>query len=144
MSNTKIIVLQKKELIYTGIFAALLLFFVLILILMFGPGHKKKVKETAQYIPGIYTSELALNDTLLNIEVVVDENHINSVSFSNLDDSVAAMYPLLEPALTDLETQLCNNVAPDAITTSEDSKYTQTLLLDSIKHALAKAKKTDK
>lgn len=143
MSNTKIIVLQKKELIYTGIFAALLLFFVLILILMFGPGQKKQTKETAQYIPGVYTSELALNDTLLNIEVVVDENHINSVSFSNLDDSVAAMYPLLEPALTDLETQLCNNVSLDSVTTSEGSKYTQTLLLDSIKHALAKAKKTN-
>lgn len=143
MSNTKIIVLQKKELIYTGIFAALLLFFVLILILMFGPGQKEQTKETAQYIPGVYTSELALNDTLLNIEVVVDENHINSVSFSNLDDSVAAMYPLLEPALTDLETQLCNNVSLDSVTTSEGSKYTQTLLLDSIKHALAKAKKTN-
>ena len=140
LSNTKIIVLQRKELIYTGIFAFLILFFVLLIFLMFG-GKKNTTKQAdSQYTPGVYTSELALNDTLLNIEVVVDENHINSVSFSNIDESVTAMYPLLQPALTDLETQLCNNIPINEVVTNDESKYTQTLLLDAIKTALEKAK----
>ena len=140
MSNTKIIVLQRKELIYTGIFAFLILFFVLLIFLMFG-GKKNTTKQAdSQYTPGVYTSELALNDTLLNIEVVVDENHINSVSFSNIDESVTAMYPLLQPALTDLETQLCNNIPINEVVTNDESKYTQTLLLDAIKTAVEKAK----
>ena len=107
---------------------------------MFG-GKKNTTKQAdSQYTPGVYTSELALNDTLLNIEVVVDENHINSVSFSNIDESVTAMYPLLQPALTDLETQLCNNIPINEVVTNDESKYTQTLLLDAIKTALEKAK----
>jgi len=140
LSNTKIVVLQKKELIYTGILIGLGFLFILLFIFMFHGKENKKGSDTAQYTPGIYTTELSLNDTLLNVQVVVDENHVNSVSFENIDESVSAMYPLLEPTLTDIEKQLCNNVAIENISTTKENKYTQTILLDAVKKALAKAK----
>lgn len=143
MSKTKIVVIQRKELIYTGIFIGLGILLICLLIFMFrsDPSTDTASQSKSSYKPGVYTTELSLNDTLLNIEVVVDENHINSVSFSNIDDSVAAMYPLLEPTLSDIESQLCNNVDISDISTSENNKYTQTLLLDAVKETLDKAKK---
>lgn len=143
MSKTKIVVIQRKELIYTGIFVGLGILLICLLIFMFRPTSKTDTasQTTASYKPGVYTTELSLNDTLLNIEVVVDENHVNSVSFSNIDESVSAMYPLLEPTLSDIESQLCNNVDISEISTSENNKYTQTLLLDAIQETLEKAEK---
>lgn len=143
MSKTKIVVIQRKELIYTGIFVGLGILLICLLIFMFRPASQTDTasQTTASYKPGVYTTELSLNDTLLNIEVVVDENHVNSVSFSNIDESVSAMYPLLEPTLSDIESQLCNNVDISEISTSENNKYTQTLLLDAIEDTLEKAEK---
>lgn len=143
MSKTKIVVIQRKELIYTGIFVGLGILLICLLIFMFRPASQTDTasQTTASYKPGVYTTELSLNDTLLNIEVVVDENHVNSVSFSNIDESVSAMYPLLEPTLSDIESQLCNNVDISEISTSENNKYTQTLLLDAIEETLEKAEK---
>lgn len=143
MSKTKIVVIQRKELIYTGIFVGLGILLICLLIFMFRPASQTDTasQTTASYKPGVYTTELSLNDTLLNIEVVVDENHVNSVSFSNIDESVSAMYPLLEPTLSDIESQLCNNVDISEISTTENNKYTQTLLLDAIEDTLEKAEK---
>ena len=143
MSKTKIVVIQRKELIYTGIFVGLGILLICLLIFMFRPASQTDTasQTTASYKPGVYTTELSLNDTRLNIEVVVDEHHVNSVSFSNIDESVSAMYPLLEPTLSDIESQLCNNVDISEISTSENNKYTQTLLLDAIQETLEKAEK---
>ena len=143
MSKTKIVVIQRKELIYTGIFVGLGILLICLLIFMFRPdSHTDAANQTtSSYKPGVYTTELTLNDTLLNIEVVVDKNHVNSVSFNNIDESVSAMYPLLEPTLSDIESQLCNNVDISEISTTENNKYTQTLLLDAIEKTLEKAKK---
>lgn len=142
MSKTKIVVIQKKELIYTGIFVGLGILLLILLAIMFLPKNNAKTAETmAQYQPGVYSTQFTLNDTIFNMEVVVDENHINSVSFVNIDDSVSTMYPLLEPALEEIEKQLCNNVPISDVVVSENSKYTETLLLDVISSTLDKAAK---
>ena len=142
MSKTKIVVIQRKELIYTGIFLALGIFLIILLVFML---HNKEEEgsssSAALYTPGVYTSQFSLNDTLLNIEVVVDSNHINGISFSNIDDRVSTMYPLLEPTLANIESQLCNNISIDQIVLDEESKYTQQLLLNAIEKTLEKAKK---
>lgn len=141
MSKTKIVVIQRKELIYTGIFLALGIFLIVLLVFMLHNKENDSSAPVAEYTPGVYTSQFSLNDTLLNIEVVVDSNHINGISFSNIDDSVSAMYPLLEPTLANIESQLCNNVSIDQIVLEEESKYTQQLLLNTIEKTLEKAKK---
>ena len=139
MANTKIVVLHRRELLYTGIFLSLLFVFILLSLILFFPKKQADTKEQAKYVPGVYTSSLNLNDTELNLEVVVDQNHINSVSITNIDESVSAMYPLLEPSLSEIEKQLSNNIPLSEIQVTEDGKYTQTILQEHIQKALEHA-----
>lgn len=145
-SKTKIVVLHLKELIYTGIFAVLGILFIVLLIIMFLPGDKEKAKETmapaTAYTPGIYTTSLVLNDNTLDIEVVVDQNHINSIRLVNLNESIATMYPLIEPSFDDIANQIEEHQTIDGITYSDDNKYTSMILLDAIKTSLEKAAAT--
>lgn len=144
MSKTKIVILRFKEIIYTAIFAGLGILLIILLIFMFLPDKEKKdgaANDTAKYTPGVWTSELTIGETSLNIEVIVDENHINSVNITNLNETVATSYPLLKPSIEDIEAQLCKTGDVDSVKLSESSKYTQTVLLDAIKITLEKAEK---
>lgn len=147
-SKTKIVVLHLKELIYTGIFIVLGILFIVLLIIMFFPGKDKKTAPSVEsssesiYSPGVYTTSLVLNDHTVDIEVVVDESHINSVRLVNLNESVTAMYPLIEPSFEQIASQLYETQSIDAITYSEDTKYTTLVLLDAIDASLEKAKLT--
>ncbi|MBE5869489.1 MAG: hypothetical protein E7293_11150 [Lachnospiraceae bacterium] len=154
-SKTKIIVLRMKELIYTGIFVALGILFLVLLFLMFRPKEDEPdttptspVEESnstedaaaqTSYIPGVYSTALSLGSYTLNVEVVVDENNINSVRLVNLDEAVATMYPLLEPAVDSLATQICTNQSLEEISYSADNKYTIMVLLQAVKTTLEKA-----
>ena len=51
------------------------------------------------------------------------------------------MYPLMEPALNDLASQICTKQSLEDITYSDDNKYTSQVLLDAITSALGKAEK---
>ena len=53
------------------------------------------------------------------------------------------MYPLMEPALDALSTQICESQSTENITYSEENKYTSMLLLDAINKALDKARIAD-
>ncbi len=141
MAKTKIVVIQLKEIIYTVIFAALGILLILLLIFMFnGKGDKDASKETGLYKAGIWNASIALNDTAINLELIVDENHINNVRIVNIDDTITTMYPLVEPSLEEIAEQLYADVPIDQVELSEDSRYTQTLLIEAIKLALDKAK----
>jgi len=140
MSKTKIVVLHLKEIIYTAIFAGLGILLIILLIVMFLNKKEDTTTMTGkQYTPGVYTSTLVLNDTSLNLEIVLDENHINSVQIVNIDEVTTTMFPLVEPSLEDIAEQLYDGIDIDSVTISKDSKYTQTLLLEAIKTTLAKA-----
>ena len=98
-SRTKIVVLHMKEIIYTAIFAALGILLIILLVIMFRPDKDTGSADTGKrYTPGIYTSSLTLNNTNLEVEVSVDESRINSIRFSNLDETVTTMFPLIQPA----------------------------------------------
>jgi len=141
MAKTKIFVIQLKEIIYTVIFAALGILLILLLIFMFRDKDDETAStETALYTAGTYSSTITLNDMALNLVVVVDKNHINKVSIENMDETVAMMYPLLEPSLDAIAMQLYDDVPLEQVEISEDKKYTQQLLLDAIAVALDKAK----
>ena len=143
MAKTKIVVIQLKEIIYTVIFAALGILLILLLIFMFnGKDDKETSAETSLYKAGVWTSSIALNDTAINLEVVLDENHINNVRIVNIDDTITTMYPLVEPSLEEIALQLYEDVPIDQVELSDDSRYTQTLLIEAIKVALDKAKVT--
>jgi hypothetical protein len=150
-ANTKIVVLRRKELLYTGIFAALGVLFVILLLMLLLPGKAAdtsgapdspdstaetvmpdnvadlgRIPQSAQtedvstgavadtdavldnasgpvgtdntYIPGIYTTELILGSETVNVEVIVNDHAITSLSLADtavcsnkLAGSVAAM-----------------------------------------------------
>ena len=75
----------------------------------------------------------------VEVEVTVDESHINSIRFSNLDESVAAMYPLVQPAIEDIAEQIYDTQSLENIQYSSDSPYTSQLILGAIEDALKKA-----
>ena len=149
-SKTRIVVLHVKELIYTGIFAVLGILFIILLIIMFLPEKEDNTAvstmtqaATNSYVPGVYTTSLILNDNIVEIEVKVDENNINSIRLVNLDEAVATMYPLIQPSFEDLAEQIITNQSMDNITYSDDSKYTSMVLLNAISSSLDKAVKTE-
>ena len=139
-SRTKIIVLHMKEIIYTAIFAALGILLIILLVIMFRPGKGTDTTGTEkQYTPGIYTSTLTMNNTNLEVEVSVDESRINSIRFSNLDETVTAMFPLIQPAIEDIAEQVYETQSLDDIALSDDAPYTSQMILNAIKDAVAKA-----
>ena len=73
--------------------------------------------------------------------MTVDQNKITDISLVNLSESTTAMYPLMEPALEDLASQIYTSQSFDNITYSDDNKYTSMLLLDAIETAVEKARK---
>lgn len=148
-AKTKIVVLHMKELIYTGIFCLLGILFLALLLMMFLPDREKDTvpEESAEpasaqascYIPGIYTTELILGNQAIDVEVIVEKDSITSIRLVNLNEAVTTMYPLLEPALDSICSQLYESQSLDAVTYTSDSKYTSLVLLEAIQSSLDKA-----
>lgn len=147
-AKTKIVVLHMKELIYTAIFVALGILFVVLLVMMFlpdkenVPAPEEETVETGSaslYIPGIYTTELVLGNQTLDVEVIVDKTSISSIRMVNLNDAVTTMYPLLEPTFDSICSQVYELQTLEGVTYSSDSKYTSLVLLEAIQNSLDKA-----
>lgn len=138
-SKTKIVVLHMKEIIYTAVFAILAILLILLLLFMFLPKNKDTKTNEQKYTPGVYTSTVSLNNTALEVEVTVDESHINSIRFSNLDETITTMYPLIQPAIEDIAEQVYEKQSLEDIQYSEDNPYTSQIIISAIDTALEKA-----
>ncbi len=147
-AKTKIVVLHMKELIYTGIFAALGVLLLILLIVMFLPGRKKEPDQPQEdtptatdslYIPGIYTTQLELGNQTIDVEVIVDESAVTSIRMVNLSDAVTTMYPLLEPTFDSICRQVYQLQSLDQVTYTAENKYTSLVLLEAIRNSLSKA-----
>lgn len=141
-SKTKIVVLHMKEIIYTAVFATLAVILIVLLLFMFLPKNKGTSIHEEKYMPGVYTSTVTLNNTALEVEVTVDESHINSIRFSNLDETVATMFPLIQPAIEDIAEQVYDKQSLENIQYSESNPYTSQVILNAIEEALKKAETT--
>ena len=137
-SKTKIVVLHMKEIIYTAVFVLLGILLIILLAFMFFPKQQNNTDSQQRYVPGIYTSTVSLNNTNLEIEVVVDSSHINAIRISNLDESVTTMYPLVQPTIEYIAEQIYETQSLENISYSEDSPYTSQVLLNAIEDALEK------
>ncbi len=160
-AKTKIVVLHMKELIYTCIFAALGILFLILLVMMFVPDSndnagsstenaagrhagKEAVPGSAEavYIPGIYTTELILGGHTVDVEVIVETNAISSIRLVNLSEAITTMYPLLQPTFDSICTQVYESQSLEDITYTADSKYTSLVLLEAVRSSLEKARPT--
>ena len=142
-SRTKIVVLHMKEIIYTIVFAILAILLVLLLVFMFAPKNNDAKTNEQKYIPGIYTSTVTLNTTALEVEVTVDESHINSIRFSNLNDTITTMYPLIQPTIEDIAEQVYQTQSLENIEYNDDNPYTSQIIVNAIREALEKAETTE-
>ena len=111
-AKTNIIVLHMKAVIYTGIFLLLAVILAIVLFFMFGSGQKKSASA---------------------------DDRVTSIRLVNLSESTAAMFPLMEPALESLASQIYTSQSLENIQYSEDQKYTSMILLNAIETALKKA-----
>ena len=135
-SKTKIVVLRMKELIYTGIFVAMGILLIILLVFMFAPKNKTtkvNADPAGRYTPGVYTSALSLNNQ------AIDSEYIKSVRFVNLSEDVAAMYPLMAPSMENLATQVVENQGVSGLSYDESTQYTSMALTEAIGNALKKA-----
>ncbi len=158
-SKTKIVVLHMKELIYTGIFVVLGIVLLVFLVILFLPGNREQssadpspaptteasplpdttVSSSSLYIPGIYRTDLVLNNQVINVEVIVDESRITSIKMVHLDEAVTTMYPLLQTTFDSLVSQIYETQSLDDISYSQESKYTSLVLLETIRKTIDKA-----
>jgi len=136
--KAKIVVLRLKELIYTGIFLVLGIIFVVLMVMMISP--KEDSAAASVYTPGQYTTSITFGGNVVDVKVAVDENHITAITLENLQETVSVMYPLMEPTLEELSSQILSSQSLDNIQYSADNQYTSILLLDAIASCVEKAR----
>ena len=138
-AKTKIVIIRKRELIFAGVLLLAAIGLILLLVSHFtGKETSATSVETAKYIPGVYSSTVMLGGTAMDVEVEVDENHINSISIVNLDETVETMYPLVKPAMEELSAQIISSQSVEQVTYPQNNQYTTMVLHSAIKSALAK------
>lgn len=139
-SKTRIIVLHMKEIIYTAVFLALAVVLAVILFFMFGPGKAAShtAGEKSRYKPGVYTSSITLNDNTFDVEVTVNADKIKAIRLVNLSETTKASYPLMEPVLNSLASQIYSSQSLEDIQYAGDRKYTSQVLLSAITDAVKK------
>ncbi len=84
-SQTRIIVIRLKETIITAVIVLAIIILLLMLILSFTNGGKDSAvaantsNTSSSYIPGVYTSSITLGGNPIEVQVSLDENHINDI-----------------------------------------------------------------
>lgn len=68
----------------------------------------------------------------------MDSSDILSIRLVNLNQTVTAMYPLVEPCMDTLAKQICEKQSLEGITYPDENRYTSQLLLEAIDAAAAK------
>ena len=154
MNKSRLYVFQLKDLIYTALLTILAIILIIVLINMFSGDNNDNIndKDTdsiststtvsnpeATYVPGIYCTKICLNNQTIELKVTLDRNHIKSISTTNLSDTVDSMYPLLEPSIEYIETELAKGTPIDEIKYDDSSIYTGTMLTEAINEILKEA-----
>lgn len=140
--SPKFMVFHLKELIYTLVFIILGIVLIVSLIIMFTNKNNNDTNEdstTGIYDPGVYTSSITLNGNSMDITVTLDSDHINSITLNNVNESIATMYPLVQPAFNDIANQIVSTQSIENIKFNEDSKYTYTILYNEVSDIIKNA-----
>lgn len=153
-SNTKIIVLRSKELVYALVLIVISVLIIMTAVSLFVPQKEAAVEHdetegtqpqspgnasSIQYVPGIYTSAIKLGNANVELQITVDTDHINSITLSNLDESVSTLYPLMQPTLNELSASILENQSLEGISYTDENRYTSMLLMQAISATLDKA-----
>jgi len=91
------------------------------------------------YVPGVYSSAIKLGNANVELQITVDEDHINSITLLNLDESVSTLYPLMQPTLNELSASILESQSLEGISYTDENRYTSMLLMQAITTTLDKA-----
>lgn len=139
--SPKFMIFHLKELIYTFILIVLGIALIITLVLMFRKDTTTSAPASdCTYKAGVYSSYITLNGNPMEIQVVLDDNHINSITIENIDDSVATMYPLVKPAFEDIANQIVSTQSLENVSYNPESQYTYSVLYNAICDTINSAK----
>ena len=136
-AKTRIVVLHMKKLVFAGIVTGLGILLVIFLGILLGSSHNEAVET--MYVPGVYTSSVMIDGNPFDVQVSVDEDHINEITMVHLDETVETMYPLVRPTLDELAKQIISSQSLTDLTYSKNNQYTCRLLIGAVSEALEKA-----
>ncbi|MDO4521844.1 MAG: hypothetical protein Q4B57_01715 [Eubacteriales bacterium] len=140
-SKTKILILKKREIIYTAIFIALGVTLLILTILMFHPNTPALPDQTVQtFVPGVYCSPLLLGGNAMELEVRVDKDLIHDIRLVNAGEAVTTTLPLMKPSLDSIASQIYETQSTDNIYYESSSQYTSQMLIEAINDALHRAR----
>lgn len=163
-SNTKIVVLRSKELVYAIVLIVISILIIMTAVSLFVPKEERTVSPAAQetkdgenetqsidsqstndvfsdiYIPGIYCSAIKLGNANVELQITVDSDHINSITLSNLDEAVSTLYPLMQPTLNELSAAILESQSIESVSYADENRYTSMLLMQAISSTLDKAR----
>ena len=94
-AKTRIVVLHMKKLVFAGVITGLGVLLVIFLGILLGSSHKQSADNEAvetMYVPGVYTSSVMIDGNPFDVQVSVDEDHINEITMVHLDETVETMY----------------------------------------------------
>ena len=126
-AKTRIVVLHMKKLVFAGIVTGLGILLVIFLGILLGSSHKQSADNEAvetMYVPGVYTSSVMIDGNPFDVQVSVDEDHINEITMVHLDETVETMYPLVRPTLDELAKQIISSQSLTDLTYSKNNQYT--------------------
>ena len=86
-----------------------------------------------------HRTSIRLNNNSFDVEVTVDQDSIRSIHLANLSESTSAMFPLVEPVLDSLASQIYSTQSLENLEYSSDQKYTALMLIHAVDKAVAKA-----
>jgi len=137
MPGSKFMVIKLKELMKTAVFAVLGVAIIVALI-YFAVG--KLGDSQAVYNPGVYSSQIELQNGTVLVEVKVGKTKIKQVSVSSDSETVPVFYPLFDTMAEDIGKQVVKQQTTQ-LDIEGDGSVTTALILDAVEESLAQARK---
>ncbi|MGE4214293.1 MAG: hypothetical protein AB7E42_05900 [Anaerotignaceae bacterium] len=137
MPGSKFMVIKLKELMKTAVFAVLGVAIIVALI-YFAVGRLGD--SQAVYNPGVYSSQIELQNGNVLVEVKVGKTKIKKVSVSSDSETVPVFYPLFNTVAEDIGKQVVKQQTTQ-LEIEGDGSVTTALILDAVDESLAQARK---
>ena len=139
MGGTRFMVIKFKELIKTIIFAILGVVLIIVLINFITVAIKGNQSDVS-YKTGTYTSQIDLNNEVLNVIVTIEKNKIESITLSHSSETIPVFYPLFETTAQEIANTIVTKQSIE-IELPEQAQVTSKLLIGAVSECLAEAKK---
>jgi len=142
MVKSRFVVLQMKDIVRTGIFAIIGLILLIVLIWAILPRGETTLEAAfGTFMPGTYTSYIVIHNQPISVSVTVDEESIIDIVLSEMAETQAVFYPLIQPTMAQLSQRVIDTQSTQ-IEAPIETAMTSRILLDAINNALTQAAST--